>query len=576
MRPDLVIRGGTIVDGTGAPPIEGDVAVSGDRITAIGRVDAAGVEEIDARGLLVTPGFVDVHTHLDAQITWDPLGAPSNLHGVTSVVVGNCGVGFAPCKPKDRDYLMFLMEGVEDIPQAAMRAGLRWTWETFPEYLDALAAQPLGLNVGAHLSHAPLRIYAMGERGATDTPPNDTEVAFMRLAVCEALRAGALGFATGRTTMHRTPAWDPVPGTFAAVRELEALAGALAEEGVGVFELVPYGGAGEDAGGVAKEFDWMTPLARDTNRPFSVALIQNLNYPDAWRHALELAEAAAARGAHVTPQVAVRGVAVLMGFGIAISPLTLYPGAADPLDLPREAAVARLRDPAVRARVLESVKDSSGTILGGMATLDHVFPLDRDGVRAYETTPDRSVVALAKRRGVPPLELVLDHIIEHDGRGFFLVPLFNPDLEAAATMLQHPLTTIGLGDSGAHTTQTCDASYTTFALAYWVRERRLMSLERMVHKLSGELAAMWGIPERGVLRPGAFADVNLIDLARLDLRMPEVRHDLPAGAAHLHQSATGYVATLVNGQVLMREGTHTGAHPGMVLRNARAARETMA
>ena len=252
MKPDLVIRGGTIVDGTGAPPFEGDVAIEGDRITAIGTIGEAGREEIDARGLLVTPGFIDVHTHLDAQITWDPLGAPSNLHGVTSIVVGNCGVGFAPCKPKDRDYLMFLMEGVEDIPQAALRAGLRWNWETFPEYLDALAAQPLGLNVGAHLSHAPLRIYAMGERGAGDTPPNDTELAEMRLSVCEALRAGALGFATGRTTMHRTPAWDPVPGTFAARRELDALAGALAEEGVGVFELVPYGGAGEDAGGVVE------------------------------------------------------------------------------------------------------------------------------------------------------------------------------------------------------------------------------------------------------------------------------------------------------------------------------------
>jgi len=574
MRPDLVIRGGTIVDGTGAPALEGDIAIEGDRITAIGKVGGAGKEEIDARGLLVTPGFVDVHTHLDAQITWDPLGAPSNLHGVTSVVVGNCGVGFAPCKPKDRDYLMFLMEGVEDIPQAAMRAGLRWNWETFPEYLDALAAQPLGLNVGAHLSHAPLRVYAMGERGATDAAPNDTELAFMRLAVCEALRAGALGFATGRTTMHRTPAWDPVPGTFANQRELEALAGALAEENVGVFELVPYGGAGEDAAGMAKEFDWMTPLARDINRPFSVALIQNLNYPDAWRQALELAEAAAARGAHVAPQVAVRAVAVLMGFGIAINPLALYPGAADLLELSRETAVARLRDPAVRARLLESVKESSGVILGGMATLDHVFPLDRDGVRAYETTPDRSVVALAQQRGVPPLELMLDHIVEHDGRGFFLVPLYNPDLEAAAAMLQHPLTTIGLGDSGAHTTQTCDASYTTFALAYWVRERHLMPLERMVHKLTGELAAMWDIAERGVLRPGAFADLNVIDLARLDLRLPEVRHDLPTGAAHLHQSATGYAATVVNGQVLMRDGAHTGVYPGVVLRNRLVKRDS--
>jgi len=571
VKPDLVIRGGMIVDGTGAAPVEGDIAVEGDRITAVGSVVEAGREEIDARGLIVTPGFVDVHTHLDAQITWDPLGAPSHLHGVTSIVVGNCGVGFAPCKPKDRDYLMFLMEGVEDIPQAALRAGLRWNWETFPEYLDALAAQPLGLNVGAHLSHAPLRIYAMGERGATDAEPTDTELAFMRLAACDALRAGALGFATGRTTMHRTPAWDPVPGTFASRRELDALAGALAEEGVGVFELVPYGAAGEDAGGVVKEFDWITPLARDVNRPFSLALAQNLGYPDAWRDALRLAEAAAARGARVAPQVAVRCVAILMGFGISINPLSIYPAAVDLLPLPREQAVAQLRDPALRARLLESVKEHTGVIFGGMATLDHVFPFDGGGVRAYEVTPERSLVALAARQGIRPLEVMLDRIVASEGRNFFLVPLFNPDLDAAAAMLQHPLSTIGLGDSGAHTTQTSDASYATFALAYWVRERRLMSLERMVHKLTGELASMWGIADRGILRRGAFADLNVIDLARLDLHLPEVRHDLPGGAAHLHQDATGYAATVVNGQVLMRDGAHTGAYPGVVLHNTRAA-----
>lgn len=567
MTYDLVIRGGTIVDGSGAPPVEGDLAIDGDRVAAVGQIDGSGREEIDARGRIVTPGFIDVHTHLDAQITWDPLGAPSNLHGVTSIVVGNCGVGFAPCKAKDRDYLMFLMEGVEDVPQAAMRAGLRWEWETFPEYLDALDRMPLGLNVGAHVSHAPLRVYAMGERGASEVPPNDTELAFMRAALCEALRAGALGFATGRTTMHRTPAWDPVPGTFAAPRELAALAGALAEEGVGVFELVPYGAAGEDAAGVIKEFEWLTPLAADTNRPFSLCLIQNLAYPDVWREALRLTEAAAEHGAHIRAQTAVRSVGILMGFGIAINPLSIYPAAGDLLELPRDAAVARLRDPAVRQRLLASVADSSGTILGGMATLEHVFPLDRDGVREYEVPPDRSLVAQARARGVAPLELMLDLIVASDGRGFFFVPLYNPDLDAAGTMLSHPLATIGLGDSGAHTTQTSDSSYSTFALAYWVRERRLMPLERMVRKLTGELADMWGIAERGVLRPGAFADLNVIDFDRLDLKLPEVRHDLPTGAAHLSQASTGYVATVVNGRLLMRDGVHSGAHPGRVLRN---------
>ena len=564
--PDLVIRGGTVVDGTGAAPRTADVVVSGDRIAAIGNHDGPAREVIDARGLLVTPGFVDVHTHLDAQITWDPLGVPSCLHGVTSVVVGNCGVGFAPCKPADREYLMYLMEGVEDVPAAAMRAGLRWNWETFPEYLDALAQQPLGLNVGAHISHAPLRIWAMGERGATDAEPDDFELAAMRAAVAEALRAGALGFATGRTTMHRTPSWDPVPGTFATTRELTALGGALAEEGRGIFELVPYGGAGEDARGVPGEFAWMTPLARDIHRPISLALIQNLAYPDGWREALTLAEDADRHGARIRPQTAVRAVGVLIGFGIAINPLALFPAGGDLVGLDRDAAVARLRDPAVRAQLLESVREHSGEILGGMARLEHVFPLTGDGVRGYETTPDRSLVSLARARGIAPLELMLDLIVEHGGRNFFLVPLFNPDLEAAGAMLQHPLTTIGLGDAGAHTTQTSDASYATFALAYWVRERRLMPLERMVHKLTAQLATLWNIADRGVLRPGAFADVNVIDFDRLDLRLPEVRHDLPAGAAALVQDATGYVATVVNGRILMREGRHTGALPGMVLR----------
>lgn len=563
---DLVIRGGTVVDGSGAAPREADVVIEGERVTAVGRHDGPAREVIDARGLLVTPGFVDVHTHLDAQITWDPLGVPSCLHGVTSVVVGNCGVGFAPCRPADREYLMYLMEGVEDVPAAALRAGLRWSWESFPEYLDALARQPLGLNVGAHVSHAPLRVWAMGERGATDAEPDDDELAAMRGAVAEALRAGALGFATGRTTMHRTPSWDPVPGTFASRRELAALGGALAAEGRGVFELVPYGGAGEDAGGVAREFEWMTPLAREIQRPISLALIQNLAYPDGWREALDLVDAAAALGARIVPQTAVRAVGVLMGFGIAINPLALYPAAAALVDLERAAAVARLRDPAVRARLLDSVREHPGDILGGMARLEHVFPLTGDGVRGYETTPDRSLVALARARGVAPLALMLDLIVAHEGRGFFLVPLFNPDLEAAGAMLAHPRTTIGLGDAGAHTTQTSDASYATFALAYWVRERRLMPLERMVHKLTAQLADLWGIADRGVLRPGAFADVNVIDFDRLDLRLPEVRHDLPAGAAALVQDATGYVATVVNGTVLMRDGGHTGAHPGMVLR----------
>ncbi len=569
MKPDLVIRGGTVVDGSGAPAFDADVVVHGDRIAAVAQYDGSANEVIDARGKIVTPGFIDVHTHLDAQITWDPLGSPSNLHGVTSVIVGNCGVGFAPCKPQDRDYLMFLMEGVEDIPQAALKAGLRWNWETFPEYLHALASQRLGLNVGAHLSHAPLRIYAMGERGATEAPATDAELALMRQSVVDAMHAGALGFDTGRTTMHRTPAWDPVPGTFADRRELAALANGLSAAGTGVFELIPYGGAGEDAAGFEREFDWMEPIARECGRPISLSLIQNLAYPDVWREILRRAEAAGQRGARIVPQVAVRSVGILLGFGTALSPLSLFPAAVDLIGKPVGELRVLLRDPALRAKLVASIAETSGDILGGMARFEHVFPLEDIGVRTYETTPDKSIVAIGKRQGKHALEVVLDLVLEHDLDNFFIVPLYNSDLEAAGTMLAHPLTTIGLGDSGAHTSQTSDSGFPTFTLAYWVRQRKLLSLERAVQKLTADLAGLWGIRGRGVVQAGAYADLNVIDFERLDLRLPEVKHELPAGAPHLSQGAVGYAATIVNGKVLMRDGAHTGAYPGVVLRNER-------
>jgi N-acyl-D-aspartate/D-glutamate deacylase len=573
MKPDLVIRNGTIVDGTGSAPFHGDVVVVGDRIASIGRFDGVADEVIDARGQIVTPGFIDVHTHLDAQVTWDPLCLPSSLHGVTSVVVGNCGVGFAPCKPEDRDYLLFLMEGVEDIPQAAMRAGIRWGWETFPEYLQCLSQLPLALNVGAHLSHAPLRLYVMGERGATEAEPNDDELGRMRAAVVEAVRAGALGFASGRTTMHRTPAWDPVPGTFASRRELDALAGGLADAGAGVFELVPYGAAGEDADGYPREHQWLVPVARAAQRPFSVTLIQNLAYRERWRESLALMESAAAAGAPIVPQVAARSVGVLLGFDIALSPLSLFPAAGDLMGKPVQELRVLLRDEALRAKLVESIKTTSGDILGGMARIENVYPLEDIGARTYETTPDRSVVAIGRRLGRHAGEVMLDLIVEHDLRNFFIVPLYNCDLDAAAEMLVHPLTTIGLGDAGAHTSQTSDAGFPTFILAYWVRRRKLFSLEAAVKKLTGDLARMWGIPERGRLKPGARADINVIDFDRLELLLPEVRHDLPSGAPHLHQGARGYTATIVNGKVVVRDGTPTGALPGTLLRNERYAEQ---
>ncbi len=567
MAADLVVRGGTIIDGTGGPGYRADLMIEGGRITRIGRCDGPAREEIDARDRIVTPGFVDIHTHLDAQIIWDPLGSPSNQHGVTSVVVGNCGVGFAPCRPEDRDYLMFLMQGVEDIPLSAMKAGLPWNWETFPEYLAMLDRQPLGLNIGAHLSHAPLRIHTMGERGATDALATDEELVAMRTAVIEAMHAGALGVSTGRTTMHRTPNGDPVPGTFADRRELDALAGGLAATGVGVLEIIPLGGAGEDPDGYRRDYEWMLPVALESRRPLSVGLVQCLPYPNAWRDTLRAAEEAQILGARIVPQVAVRSVGLLMGFGISVSPLWIFPAAGDLAAKPVEEIRAALQNADLRTRLLESVRGESGDVLGGMATVDQLFALEGEGASAYDLRPERSVGATARCEGRHFGEIILDHILKTDLRGFFIVPLFNPDLDAVAEMLTHPLTGVGLGDSGAHTTQTSDASYSTFMLSWWVREKRLLSLEQAVRKLTFDPAMLWGLRDRGLLRVGAHADLNVIDLDRIDIGLPELRHDMPGGAPHLSQGSRGYDATVVNGKILMRHGRHTGALPGRVLRN---------
>src|SRR5262245_16703352 len=437
MKPDLVIRGGTVVDGSGGPPVEADVVVAGDRIVAVGRHDGPAGEVIDARGKVVTPGFADIHTHLDAQLTWDPLGSPACYHGITSVVVGNCGVGFAPCRPADRDYLMFLMEGVEDIPRTTLAAGMPWSWEGFAGYLDALGRGGLGPNAGAYIAHAPLRVFAMGERGALDLAPSDSELDVMAGAVEEALAAGALGVSTGRTTMHRTPAGDAVPGTFADRRELLALAGPLGRRRTGIFQVVPYGAAGEAADGFARDLDLMVAVAQASGRPVSVGLTQARAYADGWQEALAALDSAARAGVTLVPQVAPRAIGLLLGCGGLLSPLLLFPAAGDLLDRPENELRALLRDPALRARLAASL-DPTGEIMAGMASLDRLFVLEDQGVRAYETTPERSVAGLAARRGVSAGEVVLDALVASDLRALFLVALYNWDLDASRTMLVHP------------------------------------------------------------------------------------------------------------------------------------------
>jgi N-acyl-D-aspartate/D-glutamate deacylase len=568
VRADLVIRGGTVVDGSGRPPFEADVVVQGDRVTAVGRHDGAAGELIDARGKIVTPGFVDVHTHLDAQLTWDPLGAPTAAHGITTLVVGNCGVGFAPCREAARDYLMFLMEGVEDVPRSAMAAGMRWEWESFGEYLDTLGRRGLGPNVGAYVAHAPLRVFAMGERGATEAAPSDEELARLEAAVDEALAAGALGVSSGRTTMHRTPAGDAVPGTFADRRELAALAAPLARRRRGVFQVVPFGASGEAADGFARDFDDLLWLARTSGRPVSPLVTQSRHYPDGWRDSLARLAGASGAGVRFVPQVPPRSVGLLLGME-TLSPLMLLPAAGDLLGLPREELRVRLADPTLRARVAASL-DPSGEIMAGMATTSRLFPIERAGVLSYETNPERSVAGRAAARGVSPGDVILDHLLATDLRGLFLVALFNWDLDASEEMVTHPLAIPGVGDAGAHTSQTCDVGVPTFVLAYWVRHRRALTLEAAVRKLTFEPASVWGLEGRGLVQPGAFADLNVVDLDRLDLGPVEVRHDLPGGAVNLSQGAVGYEATVVNGRVIARGGVPTGALPGRVLRGAAA------
>jgi len=578
---DLVIRAGTVVDGTGAPPAVADVAIDGSRIVAVGRVREPGRETVDATGLVVTPGFVDVHTHYDAQATWDPELAPSSWHGVTTVVLGNCGVGFAPARRDQHDWLIGLMEGVEDIPAAALAAGIRWDWETFPEYLDALARLPRVLDVATQVPHAAVRAYVMGERGAANEPATPDDVAAMTRVVRDALDAGALGFSTSRTAGHRGVDGRPVPGTFARDDELFGIGGALASAGHGVFEVAQAGVggrmAGDAAGAARTEVAWMTRLSMAIGRPVSFLVMQSNDEPEAWRELLALADDAAAEGANLVPQVASRPFGMLVGLQSRANPFADRPTYQALASLPLPERVVRLRDPGVRARMLgerPAVDPKTGTLsaLFGPGMYTRLFPLGEPP--DYEPTADASVAAIAEREGRPADAVLYDLMLGHDGRELLFFPVLNyagGSAEPIREMLLHPRTVLGLGDGGAHCGILCDASMTTFVLTHWVRDRRRgprIPLERAVRLLTRDPAALYGLADRGVLRPGAKADVNVIDLDRLRLHLPEMTFDLPAGARRLVQRADGYVATVVSGEVVTRGGVMTGARPGRVVRFA--------
>jgi len=566
---DLVIRGGTVVDGTGGPSRTADVAVADGIITAVGDLQGAAAQRtFDADGLLVTPGVVDVHTHYDGQVTWDPLVTPSSWHGVTTVVMGNCGVGFAPVRPGSQEWLVQLMEGVEDIPGTALTEGITWGWESFPEYLTALEGMGRVVDVGTQVPHGAVRAYVMGERGSRNEPATPEDIAAMAALVKEGIAAGALGFSTSRTIVHRAVDGEPVPGTFAAEDEIFGIGQALKSLGAGVFELAPAGAMGEDLAAPEREVALMRRLSAAIGRPISFALLQVDAAPDQWRDILRLAAEANAEGADLRPQVAGRALNILLGFQ-TIHPFSKRPTYAALADLPLAERIQHLRKDEVRRAILsETIPDDPlMAMIGGQST-SHMFPLGEPP--DYEPTPDKSVAAIARREGRPEEEVLYDLLLRHDGRELVLFTLggySHGSLDDMKEMLQHPNSALGLSDGGAHCGVICDASAPTYMLSHWARDRANgLPLEFVVKKMTRDTAHLYGLEDRGVLAPGFKADLNLVDHENLNLRLPEMVHDLPAGARRLIQRADGWKATICSGEVTFEDGAHTDARPGRLIR----------
>jgi N-acyl-D-aspartate/D-glutamate deacylase len=571
MAHDLVIRGGHVADGLGGEPLASDVAVDGDTITAVGTVPDRGREEIDAADLLVTPGFVDIHTHYDGQATWDSCLTPSSWHGVTTVVMGNCGVGFAPVRPDAHDRLISLMEGVEDIPGAVLNEGITWTWESFGEYLDALEARPHDMDLGAQLPHGALRLYVMGDRAARLEDATQADTATMRSIAADAMRAGAMGFSTSRTLNHRTATGDPTPSLRARSDELEAIALGVADAGHGVIEFISD--FSPDADG---EFELVRTMVGTTGVPLSLSLAQDHRRPDAWQGLLARIEAAVAQGLPIRAQVAPRPVGVVVGLQSSYHPLQLFPAWQEVAGLPVPEQARALRDPTFRARLLaEMSADDDGGEGGGRrrpVNYAHLFPLG--DVPDYEPPADASLERLAFARDVDPAELTLDLLSENDGRNFLYMPILNyaeGNLDACGAMLAHPDTLFGLGDGGAHVGLISDASFPTYFLSHWARDRShgQMPVGRVVERLTKNNARAVGLFDRGIVAEGMKADLNVIDFDRVRCEPPVMSYDLPAGGKRLTQRARGYCATVVAGQVTYRDGEPTGALPGRLLRGGR-------
>ncbi len=571
---DLVIRGGKIVDGTGSAPFIGDVAIKGGIIVEVanrdkGEAAGAAVRDMDVDGLVVTPGWVDIHTHYDAQATWDPYFTPSSWHGVTSCVMGNCGVGFAPAAPNQHEILIDLMEGVEDIPGAALTEGMEWSWETFPEYLSAIEAKPHVIDFGTQVPHGAVRTYVMGERGVANEDATAEDIARMAKIVREGLDAGAMGFSTSRTSIHKSKSGEHVPGTYAAMDEVFGLGSALKDTGKGVFQMaIEHHEADEN-------FPWMKKLAQETGRPVLFNLVQADKAPDKWKTMLRLLDEAGKEGVPIYGQTAGRPVGLLLNWRASVHPFVLCATWQAMKDLPWEEQLAKLKTPETRAAMCSDEVHFWDDFVHLIMTGHHkMFPLGPE--QNYEPGPEMSAEGIAKATGQNPREIVYDALMRDNGEGIVYFPLFNysnGDFDVLRQLIDHPRTGLSLSDGGAHCATIADASIPTFMITHWTRDRtrgEKFPLEKMVRMQTHDTARLFGLNDRGVLAPGYRADVNVIDYDKLALARAHLAWDLPTGAKRYVQRAEGYVATVVAGIPTYEGGEATGALPGKLLRGAQA------
>ncbi|MCB0929254.1 MAG: amidohydrolase family protein [Mycobacterium sp.] len=568
---DLVIRNGTVVDGLGNPPVTADVAVRDGVIVEVGAVTGIGRREIDATGLLVTPGFVDLHTHYDGQAIWSERLNPSSAHGVTTVVMGNCGVGFAPCRTEDHEVLVDVMAGVEDIPGVVMVDGLPWHWESFPEFLDALDSRRRDIDVAAFLPHSPLRVYVMGQRGVDREVATPEDLAMMRKLAAEAVAAGALGFASSRLTLHKTSGGQPIPSYEASYAEIEAIARGVEDAGGGLIQFVPDLLAEDYEGALSAVFD----VAAEVGLPVTFTMAIGNAGPPLYLDALAMVEKANANGGNVTGQIFPRPIGLVLGLQLSGNPFITYPSYRQIADLPLAERVALMHKPEVRQRILTDTPSADGhPLMFASQAFDYMFPLGESP--DYEPAASESIAARARARGVSPLEEAYDRLLDDDGHAMLLVTLANfrdNSLDTVAELIGRDDVVLGLGDGGAHYGMICDASFPTYLLTHWVRDRPSgrLSLPAAVRELTSVPARVAGLADRGRIAVGYKADLNVLDAGGLRLHRPVVVHDLPGGGRRLDQSADGYVATVVSGEVIAENGVPTTARPGKLIRGRQSA-----